>query len=376
MAETSGARVAVKRGPAGSKGRESVAWRWVRRLGLGLGIAYPLALLAVVLAFRFIGERWWVTTVALYLPRLGFALPLPFVVLGLIVVKGFRLLWAQAVSMALLVFPLLGFHLHVPGPKAATPGALPLRVITFNINGASWGVDKVVGQIVAAQPDLAILQEVPRTDGQLVKTAMAAHFPYQQGDGQFIVASRFPVTGFVVPPSIPHLGKMRTAHYVRATVTTPAGDITVFDIHPVSPRDALDDLQGEGLRREVLSGRILDVVLGAGSEKVLENARLRMKQIEAVTREAASVSGPVLICGDTNLPHLSWALAHWLSGYQDGFFEAGHGVGYTFPAPKRTWMRIDRVLANQRFRFRDLVVPRQIVSDHLPVVAELELLPG
>jgi endonuclease/exonuclease/phosphatase (EEP) superfamily protein YafD len=376
MGETSGANVAVKSARPRSKGRESSAWRWARRLGLGLGIAYPVALLAVVLAFRFIGERWWVTTVALYLPRLGFALPLPFVVVALILVKGFRLLWCQAASLVLLLFPLLGFHLHLPGPKAPTPGAFPLRVITFNINGASWGIDKVVGQIVDAKPDLAILQEVPRTDGPLMKAAMAAHFPFQQGDGQFIVASRFPVSGFVVPPSIPHLGKMRTAHYVRATVTTPAGDITVFDIHPVSPRDALDDLQGEGLRREVLSGRILDVVLGEGADKVLENARLRMKQIEAATREAASVTGPVLICGDTNLPHLSWALAHWLGGYQDGFFEAGHGVGYTFPAPKRTWMRIDRVLANNRFRFRDLVVPRQIVSDHLPVVAELELLPG
>ena len=45
-------------------------------------IAYPLLLLVAAVALRFVGERWWVTTVALYLPRLVLGAPLPFIVFG------------------------------------------------------------------------------------------------------------------------------------------------------------------------------------------------------------------------------------------------------------------------------------------------------
>src|ERR1700722_936883 len=97
----------------------SRARRTARVLATLLAIGYPAALLAVV-ALRFIGERWWVTTVALYLPRLGFALPLPFVVLAA-ALRSARLLALQASSIALLIFPLLGLRLG--GPRPPTPGA-------------------------------------------------------------------------------------------------------------------------------------------------------------------------------------------------------------------------------------------------------------
>jgi hypothetical protein len=46
--------------------------------------ADPLALVGVIVAFRCVGERWWVTLAAMYLPRIGFALPLPFVAVAII----------------------------------------------------------------------------------------------------------------------------------------------------------------------------------------------------------------------------------------------------------------------------------------------------
>jgi len=347
---------------------------WLRKVVVLTAVAYPIVLALIVLAFCLIGERWWATTVALYLPRLGFALPLPVLVLALLVARAFRWLWTQVVALIILVVPLMGFSPRLSSAPAAAPaGALSLRVLTFNINGGSWGVDKVLHEIEAVHPDIIILQEVPRTDGPLVKSGLAGYF--QQADGQFIVASRFPVAPFYIPPTISHLGKNRTAHWVRTRITTPRGDITVYDIHPVSPRDALDELQGDGLRSQVASGRIFDILRGEGSAKVLENVRLRVAQVESVAKDAAGTQGPILIAGDTNLPQLSWALAHAFGDFQDGFREVGRGFGYTFPAPRHPWMRIDRVLANARFRFLDLFVPRVAVSDHLPVVADLALLP-
>ena len=93
---------------------------------------------------------------------------------------------------------------------------------------------------------------------------------------------------------------------------------------------------------------------------------------------AADVGGspdPVLIAGDTNLPGSSWAFGHCFGGFQDGFATVGNGFGYTFPSTPRhePWMRIDRVLADYHFRFLSFDVGPGLLSDHRPVIADLEL---
>lgn len=94
--------------------------RLLRRLTLILAIGYPLALVGVVLALRFVGEQWWVTLVAMYLPRAGWALPLP-VVIGAIMVWGDRrLLLLQIVSVAIIIGPLMGLHLGL-GVRRSRP---------------------------------------------------------------------------------------------------------------------------------------------------------------------------------------------------------------------------------------------------------------
>lgn len=86
-------------------------------------IVYLLALLAVVAALRLVGERWWVTTVALYLPRIGFALPLPLLVVALLVARSYRLLVTQLLAAFVLLFPLMGMHVGGPAPARLGPDA-------------------------------------------------------------------------------------------------------------------------------------------------------------------------------------------------------------------------------------------------------------
>jgi endonuclease/exonuclease/phosphatase family metal-dependent hydrolase len=105
------------------------------------------------------------------------------------------------------------------------------------------------------------------------------------------------------------------------------------------------------------------------------NTRDRLAQVSALAAEAARSSAPVIIAGDTNLPGLSWALSRWLGGFSDGFAEAGRGFGYSYPAQRMVWMRIDRILAGSRFRFLDVTTISPGVSNHLAVAADLELLP-
>lgn len=170
-----------------------------RPVGLGgkvlrvLAVGYPVALLAIILALRFIGERWWVTTVALYLPRLGFGLPLPFLVLALAWFGPRRWLGTQVVAAGLLIFPLMGLRLSLT--KTVQAGAVPLRVFSFNIHSAYAGIDGIAAQLRQANADIILLQE--NGDGQAQK--LEPRFPeyHFHFSGQFVLASRFPIVDVV-----------------------------------------------------------------------------------------------------------------------------------------------------------------------------------
>ena len=119
--ESSGADPGASQGVAPAPRRRTARLPALARSIVNLSaVVYPLALLAIVGALRLLGERWWVTTIALYLPRIGFALPLPLLILALLVARSYRLLLTQAVAGLVLLFPLMG--LHVGGARTAGAG--------------------------------------------------------------------------------------------------------------------------------------------------------------------------------------------------------------------------------------------------------------
>ena len=331
-------------------------------------ILYLLALLAVVAALRLIGERWWVTTITLYLPRIGFALPLPFLTVGLLLVRSHRLLLTQVAAAYVLLFPLMG--LHAGGARGATAGALPFRLFALNIGLGKNGTGEILERIRAANPDVVVLEEVDDDNVETLRSGLPG-YAFRHLD-QFVVASRFPVEEEAVPPSISIDGEARSAQYTRYRLITPAGPLRLFAVHPISPHDAFDQLRGKGLRYELLSGRVFQT---ASARAMEANTRERLAQVGALAADAAKSPDPVLIAGDTNLPGLSWAFSHRLGGFSDGFAEVGRGFGYSYPAQKMVWMRIDRILAGSRFRFLDAATISPRISDHLAVTADLELRP-
>jgi endonuclease/exonuclease/phosphatase family metal-dependent hydrolase len=331
-------------------------------------VVYPLALLAVVAALRLIGERWWVTTIALYLPRVGFALPLPLLILGLLLARSYRLLVTQVVAALVLLFPLMGLHLG--GARGAGPGTQRFRLFTLNTGLEKNGTGAILARIHGAAPDVIVLQEVADDDVDALRVGLPG-YAFRHLD-QFVIASRFPIEEAVLPPALWSGGRAEPAQYARCRLSTPAGPIRLFAVHPVSPHEAFNQLRGRGLWYELLSGR----VLSSAWARVMEaNTRVRLEQVRALAADAAKASDPVIIAGDTNLPGLSWAFSRWLGGFSDGFAEVGRGFGYSYPAQRMVWMRIDRIVAGPRFRFLDVATISPGVSNHLAVAADLELLP-
>jgi endonuclease/exonuclease/phosphatase (EEP) superfamily protein YafD len=338
----------------------------LRRLVIAIAFVYPAALLVVAALLHWVGEGWWPTSVGLYLPRIGFALPLPILVGLLLAYRERRLLYFQIVSLLIVVFPLMGFVL--PWPRSAREGAPKVRVLSYNVNQQYGGNAEIFAEIERYDPDIALLQEASPNDDFL--DTLRARYANVAWSSQFIIASRFPILSTTDPERLPMFGRMRSPRFMEYVIDTPIAPITFFSVHPISPRDAFHELRGAGLRHEILSGRFF---AAPRSEAMLVNTALRDAQVHAIAELASKVEGqPVVIAGDTNLPGQSGILSRYLSGYRDAFSDASWGFGYTFPTNRGPWMRIDRIMASPDLRFVSFEVGRSGASDHLCVVADLQ----
>jgi endonuclease/exonuclease/phosphatase family metal-dependent hydrolase len=343
--------------------------RRLRRALLAIAALYVAALAALVGLFRFVGERWWATATALYLPRLAFLLPLPLLLVGLFAADLRRAFWAVLAASPVLGIVLLGFVF--PWGPGRDPGRPSIRVLSYNVNSFFGGVDRIVEVVDRYSPDIVFFQEVIPSNAML--TLLRARYATVRGDTQFLVATRFPITSSFDPGKLDFHGHQRSPRWTEQVIETPLGPIAFYNVHPISPREGFYALRGQGLRRELLSGRLLT---GANRDVLQTNSALRALQVADFTASASEETLPVVIAGDTYLPGLSYVLSRSLSSYQDGFARAGWGLGYTFPTTHGPWlppwMRIDRMLASQALRFVRFEVGDSQASDHDCIVADLQ----
>ncbi|MGD0676164.1 MAG: endonuclease/exonuclease/phosphatase family protein [Polyangiaceae bacterium] len=338
--------------------RRAVGW---------LAVLYPAALLSIVLAFRVAGERWWITGIILYLPRLAFGLPLPLLVFGLVAAGRPGLLWTQLVASLVLVFPLMGFV--IPRSPGMAPSSPTLRVLSYNVNSGHGHGDyaDVVAEVERYSPDVAVLVEASFKDK--IVPLMRARFASVFVADQFVIASRYPIVDATPASPLGYDGREHSARFLRFVVESSLGRVVGYAVHPISPRESLARVRHVG-RRGFLLGRFLSP---ANAANFYENSGLRELQTEAYAAAVSRETDPVFVAGDTNLPDSSYVLRHYLSALKDGFSETGWGFGYTFPTDKlRPWMRLDRILANHLLRFTHFEVGRSVASDHLCVIADLE----
>ncbi len=331
-----------------------------------MAIAYPIVLLLLVILMRTVGEHWWLTGLLLYLPRIGLALPLPVIAVLLVLYREHRVLLTQVVAFLLVIFPLMGFVL--PFPTSKDHDAPTLRVLSYNVDSDRVGYNAIGAEVERQAADIVLLQEAAWNDEGLLKR-LSTTYPSVKTSTQFIAASKFPITSFEEPEKLAIHDENRSGRFVRITLDTPEGNLVVYCVHPLSPRGGLYRIRGSGLRREIMSGRLFS---GERADWLGSDAELRDLQVKTFTERAAKETDPVIIAGDTNLPALSPSLGRYLSGFQDGFREASWGFGYTYPADRFLWMRLDRIFASSALRFVHFEVCPKGVSDHVCVLAELQ----
>ncbi|HKU40127.1 MAG TPA: endonuclease/exonuclease/phosphatase family protein [Polyangiales bacterium] len=345
--------------------RASWLGRCLRRLTIFSCYAYLAAVLGTLLALRWIGDDYWLTGVAMYLPRVLFGLPC-LVLTPLVLWFGMpRLLWTQLVAALLVIFPLMGFVLPRP---VASAGAQPMRVLSFNIAHCEAGDRAITSAISRYTPDVVLLQEVCWEPKQLV-ARLRETYPEVHVTHQFLLASRYPLRSLRNGAPAEQLATSESERYAAYELQTPFGPVAFYNLHPLTPRWAFYAVRGMRVRTSLRNGTFWRG--GASEVPLRQNFAERERHLAAAARAAAAEHIPHVLAGDTNLTGLSPVFERYLGDYSDGFQSASWGFGYTFPSGE-PWMRLDRILASRELRFVSFQVGCETASDHRCVFAQID----
>lgn len=330
-----------------------------------LAFGYPLALLIVLALFHWVGERFWLTTLLLYFPRALLAMPLPIIIAMLLTRRRRWLLPTQAFALWLIVVPLMGLEINTD--KEPKPESTRLRIFTFNVHYTAQSKE-FLSTLEQADADLVLLQE-GGNEGASFWHQLSPKYQWRV-TGEFVFGSRFPITEIFVPREISVDGRHFSPQFVRYRILTPSGPLVIYNMHPPSPRIALSSVW----RQLANHDHSIDWPRAETRRQVEANTQRRLACVTALLADAQkNNAAPIIIAGDTNLPHQSWLLQRLLHRYRDVFETVGTGWGYTFPTQPLPWMRLDRILVDDRLGILNAHVSSKSVSDHAAIWAELEM---
>ncbi|MEU4347409.1 endonuclease/exonuclease/phosphatase family protein [Streptomyces sp. NPDC023838] len=324
--ERSGSR--VRRLLDGWKGDPGI---WRRGLVLaGLAVLIALVMLVHAKVPNRIGNLGSLTET--FLPWLGLFVP---VLLGLA-------LWRRsATALIALVLPAvvwLNFFGGLLTDKESKGGNLV--VATHNVNADNPDPAGTARELIASGADVLALEELPGSSVDAYAKALGGTYPHHSVQGTVGLWSRFPLSD-AEPVDI----KMGWTRAMRATVSTPAGQVKVYVAHMPSVR----------------------VKLSAGF-----TARQRDASADALGDAIASEPlKKVVLLGDLNGTMNDRALNNITSQMRSTQGAAGNGFGFTWPA-SFPMARIDQIMVKGVEPKSSWTLGRT-ASDHLPIAARLKV---
>ena len=313
------------------------------------------AVWTVTLAVRFGGSGWWWLELLRFLPTPWLLLPCALsLVLAWPLGTGWRL--ATAATVALVVSVGMGFAWHA----VVAPGEGSVRLMTWNAKTVQaserrGGIEALMREVAAHRPDIVVMQDANalRRSHDAAPAAPMFDLPHVWGQGQYLVASRFPLEGCRAVTA----GSLA---YARCTVHAGAASFELRSVHFESPRAGL-----LAARREGFEG--VDAWRANLDERLLQSAAMA-----AALRDAPR---PLVVAGDLNAAESSEVVGQLLgAGLRDAFSSAGRGYGYTYGhtlRPRFSFLRIDHILVSPQVTVGRCFTGTADASDHRPVIADL-----
>ncbi|GAA3996371.1 endonuclease/exonuclease/phosphatase family protein [Streptomyces sp. NBC_01352] len=267
-----------------------------------------------------------------FLPWLGLAVPV-LLVLALVRKSATALV---AVLLASVVW--LNLFGGLLSDKAAGGG--DLTVATHNVNADNSDPSGTARDVAASGADVVALEELTETAVPTYEKALASTYKYHSVQGTVGLWSKYPLTG-VRPVDI----KLGWTRAMRATVTTPAGQVAVYVAHLPSVRVKVEagftahqrDKSADALGEAIADEKLTRVVLLGDL-----NGTMNDRSLNAVTAQMRSTQGA-----------------------------AGSGFGFSWPA-SFPMARIDQIMVKGIEPLSSWTLPRT-GSDHLPVAARVNV---
>ncbi len=316
---------------------------------------------------------WWpveaLDTFALY----AFA---PFLGVGLVAL----LLWSRTLAIvfmvALLFFgqqfgsPIVrAIGVSAPSAAAADESRMRLRMMTLNLHSPNRDPTPFLPLIQRVQPDVILFQEVSADFARSFDRQMGREYPFSatvgtdtthDGSGTW---SRYPL----LEPALLQRGPDGNAMH-RVKLSTGQGDVWLFNVHlanPVANRDG---------------GRLARTRQIDGAD--------RNSELLWLINQTNGLNLPFVVAGDFNSAAGSYPYRRFPARWHDAMAVAGRGFGHTYPSPSHEildggrlpiWfplLRIDYILTSDQIRPVSAWTEEHVRTDHLAVVADLELPPA
>lgn len=312
-------------------------------------IANFLSLLLIYIAERYIAERSWFVAFITYIPQQPYIIPTLLLTIWSLGRKEWKMAVLNALTALFCIVALLGFNIP-SGAVHAEPGK-SIRVMTYNLRQGEFGSRKIANVISRCKPDIVCLQEAYQ-DGQWGDPVqeIPRKLPgwHMARFGEIATLSRYPI----IRQSICQGPKpiLETQLRIRGR------ELMVFNTHFF-----IEQLY-EAVENN--SDRL--------PESVKRSAHMLDSQSSALLQAADNIRGPLIICGDFNMPHGDSNFHRIASRYPDSFNTAGWGFGSTFRSDIPV-LRIDHIFLNSAVKVSRCYVPGVIASDHRPVVADIAI---
>ena len=305
----------------------------------GLGLATVVGLLG-----------WWSTFADAFSHfRMHLAVA-SLAVAGIAAAAGLQVTWRHVVAALAIALVNLGFALKFDrAPLVAAAGGSTLKVMTVNVLYRASNDDQIVAEIAAEQADVVLFQELTKARQSLLGRLAVTH-PWQISCADSSTTRPWRCDVAIVSR---HPWEAAAAAAVGTTATKLAwarfgadrGHLLVASVH---------------LQWPLISDQAA--------------------QLRAVRDRLATHAGPMVVAGDLNAAPWSAAVRGFTR--QSRLRSAG---GFTPTWPRRTFvhghacavcipqMQIDHVFVSPQVRVLDVRTGRDVGSDHLPLIAQLEV---
>lgn len=313
------------------------------RLLIFLSSLYISLLVIYFLVRLFTGDSLWWVALLNALVIYTFAPAFFFLALAMLIGQ-----WRTAARVGIVaVIAVLWFGPFFQPKSVAPARGTTIQVLTYNLHGdENQRLDTFEAWMRQNRPDIVALQEVPSAYDQRI-TALEDIYPEQTRHGDLMLLSRHPI-----------LEAHPQEDYLRAIIAVGDTKIAVYTLH----------FAGLFARAPRIDVPILDSLTRYDETR-------RNEQIDALLDTVKEEAIPFIVAGDFNLSQHSIKYSSLVVEMTDSFRATSPGLGVTWSIKHGLpLLRVDYIWHGKGLRSVNAHPGPDLGSDHLPVIATLEIL--